>query len=68
MGEATYTKAQYARFVKSVENVESRNQLDRIAGRLDQRAIIKELGKEVCDAMFARLTGKPTPTPENSNG
>lgn len=59
METPTYTEDQYKRFVESVHDAESRDQLRRIRARVEQPKLIAEFGKETCDAMFARLTRKP---------
>ncbi len=53
-----YTPQQYRRFKKLVELAESQNQVDRITARFEQPKFIKEVGKEICDEMFARLCAK----------
>ncbi len=52
-----FTEAEYREFVATVEGCESLHNLTRIKARLDQKALIEKLGKEKCDAMFAKLTG-----------
>ncbi len=53
-----YTESQYRKFKRLVEKAESRVQMDRIESRLDMPKFIQEVGKDVCDVMFARLCGK----------
>lgn len=56
--QPTWTKEELKQFDKLVDLVSSRNQLTRIAARLDMDKFIKEHGKEKCDAMWAHLEGK----------
>lgn len=47
-----YTKEEYTRFVRLVRMSGSHNQMDRINSRMDMPKLIKELGREKCDAMW----------------
>lgn len=47
-----YTKQEYSRFVRLVRMSGSHNQMDRITSRLEMPKLVKELGKEKCEAMW----------------
>lgn len=53
--EVKWTKEELARFDKLLDVCASPRQLNRISGRLDMNAFVKEHGKEKCDAMFKHL-------------
>ena len=55
MTEHPYTEDQYREFVGLVRDNESHSQVRRIHGRLGLRRMTNEIGKDVCDEMFARL-------------
>lgn len=47
-----YSKEEYRRFVRLVRMSGSHQQMDRITSRLEMPKLIKELGREKCDAMW----------------
>lgn len=47
-----YTKDEYRRFVRLVRMSGSHDQMDRITSRLEMPKLVKELGKEKCQAMW----------------
>lgn len=51
----TWTDEELREFDMLVDMVSSRNQLERISGRLAMLKFVDEHGKEKCDAMFAYL-------------
>ena len=53
----TWTPDEIKEFDRLIDLSESRNQIQRIAGRLDLDAFIKLHGKEKCDAMWAYMEG-----------
>lgn len=53
--EKAYTAAELQRFDRLTMKLSSRDQMDRITGRIDIDKFIKEHGKDKCDAMFAAL-------------
>lgn len=55
MSDKSYTEDQYLEFVGLVEDNESQNQVRRISGRLGLNRMVSQVGKDVCDEMFARL-------------
>ena len=52
----TWTPEELAEFDLLTWMVSSRDQTDRIRGRLDMDKFVEKHGKEKCDAMFAHLT------------
>ena len=48
-----YTKEEYRRFVRLVRMSGSSNQMDRITSRLEMPKLVKELGNEKCQVMWA---------------
>lgn len=55
MSDDAYTEDQYQEFTSLVRDNESQSQVRRIHGRLGLRRMVNEIGKDVCDKMFARL-------------
>lgn len=62
-----YTEEQYKRFKNSVNMTGSNIQVARIKARLYINALIRDLGGEVCDAMFERMKAED-PNPETLEG
>jgi hypothetical protein len=52
---AEWTKEEIDEFDRLLDLTSSRNQMDRISGRIDLNAFVGRHGKEKCDAMFAYL-------------
>ena len=52
MPKPTFTKQEYSRFVRLVRMSGSHNQMDRITSRLEMPKLVKELGREKCEAMW----------------
>lgn len=55
MSEITWTPEELAAFDRATGEQDSRDQVTRIRGRLAMRRLIREHGREKCDAMFAEL-------------
>lgn len=53
--EITWTEEELRDFDGLIDQVSSRNQLERITGRIDMNKFIGKHGKEKCDAMFKHL-------------
>jgi hypothetical protein len=52
-----WTEEEIKEFDRLLGETGSRNQLERIIGRLDMTKFVEKHGKEKCDAMFAHLEG-----------
>lgn len=55
---AKWTEDELNEFDELTEMASSRNQLERISGRLGLNKFVLAHGKEKCNAMFAHLTAK----------
>lgn len=58
---ALWTKDELAEFDRLTEQMSSRDQLERISGRLALRRFVALHGEEKCNAMFAKLTSVEKP-------
>lgn len=58
-----YSREEYREFKRLVEACESRVQMHRIFGRLDQAKFVERVGQEKCHAMFAELCAKTKGAP-----
>ncbi len=52
---AEYTEAEFKEFRKLVYMLTSSNQLARINARIDMPGFVERVGREKCDAMYARI-------------
>lgn len=53
----TWKPEELAEFDRLLDMTASRNQMERISGRLDMAKFVEKHGKEKCDAMFVHLEG-----------
>lgn len=58
MAEQNWTKEELKEFDRLSWESSSRDQVERISGRMELSAFVKKHGEEKCDAMFAFLMKK----------
>lgn len=59
MTEITWTPEELREFDRITKQMASRDQMDRIRGRIGIKPFVEKHGKEKCDAMFAHLLTPP---------